>query len=110
MKQILIDENLPPALTKVFAAAGITAQHVCELGLTGSSDATVWSTALQLDSAIATKDADFVDLAAIRNDVQVVLFKIGNMRIGDVLRFAERHTERIKELLAGEDQVIVLRP
>ncbi len=39
----------------------------------------------------------------------MVLFKVGNMRIGEVLRFAARHAEIIAEFLASGDQVIVLR-
>lgn len=109
MKQILIDENLPPGLTRVFDQAGITAQHVYELGLTGGSDLALWNQALLLEAAIATKDGDFVDLAAIRNAGQVVLFKVGNMRIGDLLRFAAGQAGVIAEFLASEDQVLVLR-
>ncbi len=110
MKQILVDENLPPGLTKVFALAGIPTQHVFDLGLGGGSDRELWNQAVLLEAAIATKDADFIDLAAIRNDGQVVLFKVGNMRIGDALRFAAHHAEMIAEFLVSGDQVIVLRP
>ncbi|MBX7134233.1 MAG: DUF5615 family PIN-like protein [Fimbriimonadaceae bacterium] len=109
MKQILIDENLPPGLTRVFAQAGITAQHVYESGLTGGSDLALWNQALLLEAAIATKDVDFIDLVAIRNEGQVVLFKVGNMRIGEVLRFAATQIETIIEFLSSEDQVLVLR-
>ncbi len=68
MKQILVDENLPPGLTSVFELAGISAQHLHALGFAGRSDSILWTQAILLDAAIATKDADFIDLAAIRNE------------------------------------------
>ena len=109
MNQILVDENLPPGLAGVFTRAGIVAQHMYDLGLTGGTDIALWTHAILLDAAIATKDADFVDLAAIRSEGQVVLFKVGNMRLGEVIRFAERHTEMIAEFLGSGDQVLILR-
>ena len=48
-------------------------------------------------------------LGAIRNEGQVVLFKVGNMRIGEVLHFAANQIATITEFLSSEDQVLVLR-
>ncbi len=107
--KLLIDENLPPGLCNVFALTGIEALHVNDLGLMGGSDRGVWEKARLLGAAIATKDADFVDLAAIRNEGKVVLFKVGNMRIAEVLRFATIRAEMIADFLSSDDRVMVLR-
>lgn len=77
MKHLLVDENLPRGLCSILELAGIDAKHVCDLGLAGSADSSIWQTALLMGSAIATKDSDFVDLAVIRREGQVVLFKVG---------------------------------
>lgn len=110
MKRLLVDENLPAALSNALSSTRIEVIHVSSVGLIGASDRTIWARALHLDAAIATKDADFVDLASIQGKGQVVLFKVGNMRIGDVVRFAAIHSSNIAEFLESGDQVLILIP
>ena len=110
MKQIIVGENLPPSLVRVFEMAGIPAKHIYELGRGGQSDSALWTEAIVIGAAVATKDSDFLDLAAIKKTGQVILFKVGNMRISEVLRFAARHVDMIAEFLASSDEVLVLRP
>lgn len=60
MARFLIDEQLPPALSRFLKNAGHEAVHIYNIGLGAVSDKRVWSEALARKAILITKDADFV--------------------------------------------------
>ncbi len=60
MARFLIDEQLPPALGRLFKDAGHDAVHIYNIGLGAASDQRVWDEAIARKAILVTKDADFV--------------------------------------------------
>lgn len=108
MKRILVDENLPPSLVRVFSDFGIEAWHVYDLDLQSGPDRAVWAQASILGAAVATKDSDFQDIAALSGEARVILFQVGNTRLKDVIDFTQDHLLSICSFLDGQERVLVL--
>ncbi len=109
MKRILIDENLPPSLVKVFQAASIEAFHICDFDLRSGNDRAIWAQATILDAAVVTKDSDFLDIATLSPNARVILYQLGNARLKDVIAFTATHLPVIAAFLESEDRFLVLR-
>jgi predicted nuclease of predicted toxin-antitoxin system len=62
--KLLIDENLPPRLTRLLTEAGHNAAHVRDLDATGSSDPQIIELALGDGRIIVSADTDFGALLA----------------------------------------------
>src|SRR5438093_9996922 len=60
MARFVIDEQLPPALGRLFKEAGHDAVHIYNIGLGGASDQRIWKEAIARKAILVTKDADFV--------------------------------------------------
>lgn len=110
MIDVLVDENLPPSLCDVLAEKGITAKHIYDVDLAARSDSEVWAYARRSRAAVATKDADYLDFAALSDASKLVLFRVGNMRIKSLIQFARINLNRIDDFLKSDDQVLDLRP
>ncbi len=79
--KLLVDNQLPEALTVFLTAHGFESSHVRELGLAGVSDADIWSFARTNGFGIVTMDEDFQHLAArYGTPPQVVWVRLGNAR------------------------------
>ncbi|MEZ5327011.1 MAG: DUF5615 family PIN-like protein [Verrucomicrobiales bacterium] len=57
--RFIVDAQLPPALAKLLADHGHTAEHVVDVGLRDADDSQIWNYALENEAAIVTKDEDF---------------------------------------------------
>lgn len=57
--KFVIDENLPPALTILFARLGHDAVHVARTGLLGATDARIRQFATDEDRIVVTRDSDY---------------------------------------------------
>lgn len=68
--RFLCDENIEAETVTELADRGIESRHASELPGAGSSDATVASTANDLDAVLITNDDDFLDSSTFP-DVQV---------------------------------------
>jgi predicted nuclease of predicted toxin-antitoxin system len=61
---LLLDEHISSFLTHPLAEAGIFAQAVAHVGLSGKPDETVWAFAMRHEMAVVTTNvSDFLDLA-----------------------------------------------
>lgn len=62
---ILLDENISPALATPLNQKGVPTQAVAHIGLSGTDDPTVWAHAFSQDQVVVTLNAgDFLNLAA----------------------------------------------
>jgi predicted nuclease of predicted toxin-antitoxin system len=63
--KLILDQGLPRSTVAHLAAAGISAEHVGNMGLAASTDEAILDTARQQQSVVVTLDADFHHLLAI---------------------------------------------
>jgi predicted nuclease of predicted toxin-antitoxin system len=63
--KLLLDQGLPRSTVKHLAAAGITAQHVSQIGMAAAADSAILDHARQAKAIVVTLDTDFHHLLAI---------------------------------------------
>jgi predicted nuclease of predicted toxin-antitoxin system len=62
--RFLLDQGLPRSTVKHFADAGVTAEHVADIGMSSATDAAILEAARNSGSIVVTLDADFHQLLA----------------------------------------------
>ena len=79
--KLLVDSQLPEALSAFLTENGIESRHVRQLGLGAASDSEIWRFATAEGFGIVTMDEDFQQLAArYGTPPQVVWVRLGNVR------------------------------
>jgi predicted nuclease of predicted toxin-antitoxin system len=97
--KFVIDYQLPPALARFLEAQGHVANHVRELGLKASDDATIWRHAVANDLVVVSKDEDFFYFASSPNaTAKLVWVRMGNCRTPFLL---ERFCLRLPQIIAS---------
>ena len=99
---LLIDQNLPPALADWFRKHGEAAVHVREIGMRDSSDHEIAAKAVRRQAVIITKDSDY----SIGMPVPVVWLRIGNATNRRLFEVLEKHWPEIKSGLARGEWVV----
>jgi predicted nuclease of predicted toxin-antitoxin system len=107
--KLLLDENLPPSLTR--AADDFPASsHVLYLGFGQSSDADIYRFAGENAFAIVTRDDDFEFLSQqFGAPPKVVLLKTGNTTVAALRAFFERHGRQMAEFISAADEHRLLK-
>lgn len=99
--RFLVDANLPERLVYLLRDAGHEARHVRSLRL--REDKAIWETALAMDAAIVTQDADFLQFLVRDRRTKLVLDTKGNRPFATILEDIRKALPEIEEaLLAGE--------
>jgi predicted nuclease of predicted toxin-antitoxin system len=108
--RFIVDAQLPPALCKLIADFGHTAQHVFDLGLNGTQDRLIWNHAKATACVVVTKDNDFVSFSILdANPPPLVLIRIGNMRrVNLLVRMQDAMPRIAAEIERGERIIEVL--
>jgi predicted nuclease of predicted toxin-antitoxin system len=108
--RFLIDAQLPPALARWLVAGGHDAAHVADVGLAAAKDCAIWSYALDVGAAIISKDEDFAQRKALRDDgPPIVWIRLPNTRRRELLSWFEVALPVILEALArGEGLIEVI--
>lgn len=104
MAPILLDENLPASLTRLLEGS----RHVSNVGLSGCRNAEIWAYAQENQLIIATKDTDYLDFVTLTPNGQVILLKVGNLRLSELNNFVLNSILAIEEFARGEDRVLFL--
>jgi len=79
--KFIVDNQLPPSLSRSLADAGHDSVHVAMVGLDASSDETLWAWAVREDRIVVSKDEDLFFLANRGGDRGRLLWvRIGNCR------------------------------
>jgi predicted nuclease of predicted toxin-antitoxin system len=81
--KFLLDENLPPALTRLFIDAGHEALHISDMGMIGVPDEWVAAFAKMHGQTIVTREDDFDTRAS--GTVRVLRLEVGD-RGDDIVR------------------------
>ena len=107
---LLVDNQLPLALSRYLAANGWECTHV-DVGLETAEDKTIWQYAKERGLTIITKDEDFQALANQQSSIppQVVWVRLGNCRKAVLLEAFSRILPALRDLLAAGDAVVEIR-
>jgi len=104
--KLLFDENLSHRLPAQLGDLFPGAQHLRDVGLKGSSDATIWTYAKEQGSIIVSKDADFYDRAVLfRSPPKVIFLRMGNggtSQIEQLLRQSHLLIHAFNESVEGD--------
>jgi predicted nuclease of predicted toxin-antitoxin system len=77
---VLVDDQLPPALTHYLKSLGYDAAHVRDIGLGGKPDDAIGAAAERLGAILVTKDQDFVIRSNLgKLSCPVFWIRLGNM-------------------------------
>lgn len=63
--KLLLDQGLPRSTVNYLAAAGITAEHVGELGMSQATDEAILDAARERDAVLVTRDGDFHKILSV---------------------------------------------
>ena len=97
--KFVIDHQLPPALARFLEAQGHVADHVRELGLKTSDDATIWRHAVANELVVVSKDEGFFFFVSSPNAAAKLLWvRMGNCRTQFLL---ERFRLRLPQIIAS---------
>jgi predicted nuclease of predicted toxin-antitoxin system len=108
--RFLIDNQLPAALARFFAASGFEASHVRDLGLDKADDQTIWSYAKTHDCTVVSKDEDFLYLATLHHDgPPLVWVRLGNCRKGALLDAFEGILPHLLVAMRSGQRIIEVR-
>jgi len=108
--RVLVDSQLPAALTRFLAAQGVECQHVHDVGLAQSSDSEVWQFAAERQMVIISKDEDFFHLTARSGSaLQLIWVRLGNCRTRALLAAFEAAWPRVRACIESGERVVELR-
>jgi predicted nuclease of predicted toxin-antitoxin system len=105
--RFVIDAQLPPALKRVFSAAGHESVHVSELGLVQAPDREIWHRTAGMNAVLVTKDEDFIMMRALDAlGPPVVWVRLGNAKKQKLLIRFETVLPRIVAALERGETVV----
>ena len=108
--RFIVDAQLPPALARSMAAAGLQAEHVVDVGLRDSEDSAIWHYAVEQHAVLVTKDEDFPRrLQQSKNGPTILWLRIGNTSRRALLQWFEPLIPQIVQMLGTGERLIELR-
>ena len=108
--KLLVDNQLPAALSRWFVAQGYDCLHVTEAGLAEASDKEIWRYACESERVVISKDEDFLYRANMESaKAGLVWVRLGNCRTKTLLSEFERHWPRIESSLKVGERIIEFR-
>jgi predicted nuclease of predicted toxin-antitoxin system len=94
--KVLLDENISYRILKKIGYLFEDCKHVNEIGLTSSSDTSIWEFAYKNGYVIITFDADYQELSVLKGfPPKVIWLNTGNMR-----------TDKLASLIISYNKVI----
>ena len=108
--RLLVDAQLPPALSSWFGEQGLSAKSARELGLRESDDGSIWNYAIAGGWTVVTKDEDFVDRCIGNPSAPTVVWlRIGNSTNRALFAWLEPFLPELKRRLAAGEKLIEIR-
>jgi predicted nuclease of predicted toxin-antitoxin system len=108
--KFLVDNQLPPALSRYLTKRGFDSEHVLDIGLAGALDSQICRYAEVQNRIIVSKDEDFLYLAARPSaKIRFIWVQLGNCRTSSLLEAFERHWHSIESALKKGEQIIEIR-
>jgi predicted nuclease of predicted toxin-antitoxin system len=106
--RFIIDNIFPTDLADMFAAHGHEVVTARRLGLTGSSDITIWQHAEETNSIVVSHDSDFKPMAINSTRAKLLHYRGGNRTTADLIAFFNQHLPTIIEALKSGESYIEL--
>jgi predicted nuclease of predicted toxin-antitoxin system len=107
--RFVVDNQLPPSLSRFLADAGHDSLHVAMVNLDAASDAALWQWATREDRIVVSKDEDLFFLANRRGDCGRLLWvRIGNCRRDALHRAFERALPSIVAAFESGQRIVEL--
>lgn len=101
---LLIDQNLPLALTAALTPFFPGTVHVKELGMERATDTALWSYALEKKLVIITKDSDFYDRLTLKGyPPKLIWVRTGNVSTDFLIQLFQAKQASIKAFLENSD-------
>ena len=108
--RLLVDTQLPKALSFWLSEHGHQAEHVLDVGLGQSKDTPVWRYAQQNGAVIITKDEDFAEwVRRSRPGPAIAWLRIGNSSKRALLAWLEPLLPTIVRQLEQGDRLVEVR-
>ncbi len=105
--RFVVDNQLPPSLSRHLVEAGHDAVHVANVGLDASSDLALWSWAQREGRVIVSKDEDLFYLANRAGESgQLLWVRVGNCRKDALLAVMDRALPSIVEAFAAGQRIV----
>ncbi len=96
--KLLVDENLPPRLSRDLADLFPESTHVSWIGLGTTPDDVIWDYARRHGFAFLTKDKDFANLSLARGaPPKVILVLMGNCSVPELVKIVRGNAVRFSE-------------
>jgi len=106
----VVDAQLPPALARMLAGLGHTAEHIADIGLRDADDSPIWEYAMEKEAVIVTKDEDFAHRHGQSRIAPVLVWlRIGNTSRRALLEWIEPIIPQIVDLIEKGDRIIEVR-
>jgi predicted nuclease of predicted toxin-antitoxin system len=108
--KFLVDANLPVALARQLAGAGVDCVHVADLADLSTPDRTIWAMAAAQGRTIISRDADFAQLVmGSASGPCVIWVRLGNVRKLVLLQRFQSGWVKILALLDAGERLIEMR-
>ncbi|HRD47336.1 MAG TPA: DUF5615 family PIN-like protein [Caulobacter sp.] len=105
--KVLVDAQLPRALSIWLRNNDVDALHVADLGLAAGSDHDIWNAALAYKAVLISKDRDFAEWAVARRpSPQLVWLRVGNRDTAGLLAWFETAWPRIVGSLSAGSAIV----
>jgi predicted nuclease of predicted toxin-antitoxin system len=99
--RFLVDNQLPPRLSKFLQDAGHDSVHVAQVGMDTADDRSLWDWALREGRVVISKDEDLLFLATRpRDNGRLIWIRLGNCRRDALL---DAFTKVLPAVLASID-------
>ncbi|MGH9359062.1 MAG: DUF5615 family PIN-like protein [Terriglobia bacterium] len=108
--KLLVDNQLPVALSRFLASHGCDCVHVIEAGMGNALDAEIWRHACENRQIVITKDEDFIYLSKREPEqAGVIWVRMGNCRTAALLAKFARLWPRIQASVEAGERIIEVR-
>ncbi len=107
---VLVDQQLPPALAQWLNDHGVSARHVRDVGLRDADDREIWAFAVREQLVVVTKDEDFAARCSISSDgPAIVWLRLGNSTNAVLFEWLGARWEATQTALADGASVVEVR-
>jgi predicted nuclease of predicted toxin-antitoxin system len=108
--KLLVDNQLPAALSQWLVSRGWDCLHVADVGLAEASDQEIWTFACDSGRVVVSKDEDFLFRASRETErAGLIWVRLGNCRTKALLSEFERLWPRIEASLRAGERIIEVR-
>lgn len=108
--KFIVDNQLPPKLSKFILQKGFISSHVSELNMSSAKDTDLINYSIENNLIIITKDQDFIDRSILSPDFPPIIWiRIGNCRTEHLIESINNVWIEIIRALDKSEKIIEIR-